>query len=101
MSAVVDAVGGRFTIRTLFTIAFILSYHRFSVEWEQSADDVAEWVHLRGTSEYLGNLNVGNWREWVFFQALAQMARENNGQIVCPKTKEVFPYKKVEKVFVM
>ncbi|XP_044755316.1 E3 ubiquitin-protein transferase MAEA isoform X2 [Coccinella septempunctata] len=34
-------------------------------------------------------------------QALAQMARENNGQIICPKTKEVFPFKKVDKVFVM
>ncbi|XP_049778430.1 E3 ubiquitin-protein transferase MAEA [Schistocerca cancellata] len=34
-------------------------------------------------------------------QALEQMAMENNGQIVCPKTKEVFPYIKLEKVFVM
>ncbi|CAH1987553.1 unnamed protein product [Acanthoscelides obtectus] len=34
-------------------------------------------------------------------QALTQMARENNGQVICPKTKEVFPFKKVEKVFVM
>lgn len=29
------------------------------------------------------------------------MARENNGQIICPKTKEVYPFKKVDKVFVM
>lgn len=34
-------------------------------------------------------------------QALEQMARENNGQVICPKTKEVFPFKKVEKVYVM
>ncbi|GLH06491.1 uncharacterized protein GBIM_11993 [Gryllus bimaculatus] len=34
-------------------------------------------------------------------QALEQMAIENNGQIICPKTKEVYPYKKLEKVFVM
>ncbi|KAJ8931800.1 hypothetical protein NQ314_015256, partial [Rhamnusium bicolor] len=34
-------------------------------------------------------------------QALEQMARENNGQIICPKTKEIFPFKKLEKVFVM
>lgn len=29
------------------------------------------------------------------------MASENNGNVICPKTKETFPYKKVEKVFVM
>lgn len=29
------------------------------------------------------------------------MALENNGQVICPKTKEIFPYKKVEKVYVM
>lgn len=34
-------------------------------------------------------------------QALTLMAKENNGQVICPKTKEVFPFKKVEKVFVM
>ncbi|XP_063222966.1 E3 ubiquitin-protein transferase MAEA [Bacillus rossius redtenbacheri] len=34
-------------------------------------------------------------------KALEQMASENNGQIICPKTKEVFPFKKLEKVFVM
>ncbi|CAH0381822.1 unnamed protein product [Bemisia tabaci] len=34
-------------------------------------------------------------------QALKQMALENNGQVICPKTKEIFPYKKVEKVYVM
>ncbi|XP_018567997.1 macrophage erythroblast attacher isoform X1 [Anoplophora glabripennis] len=34
-------------------------------------------------------------------QALEQMARENNGQIICPKTKEIFSFKKLEKVFVM
>ncbi|KAK7603012.1 hypothetical protein V9T40_003011 [Parthenolecanium corni] len=34
-------------------------------------------------------------------QALLQMAAENNGQIICPRTKDIFPYKKVEKVFVM
>ncbi|XP_044272107.1 E3 ubiquitin-protein transferase MAEA isoform X1 [Tribolium madens] len=34
-------------------------------------------------------------------QALEQMAKENNGQIICPKTKEIFPFKKVEKVYVM
>lgn len=34
-------------------------------------------------------------------RALQKMAQDNNGQIICPKTKEMFPYKKVEKVFVM
>ncbi|XP_026293937.1 E3 ubiquitin-protein transferase MAEA [Frankliniella occidentalis] len=34
-------------------------------------------------------------------QALQQMAADNNGNVICPKTKESFPYKKVEKVFVM
>ncbi|RZC34312.1 macrophage erythroblast attacher [Asbolus verrucosus] len=34
-------------------------------------------------------------------QALEQMAKDNNGQIICPKTKEIFPFKKVEKVYVM
>ncbi|KAJ8982427.1 hypothetical protein NQ317_007775 [Molorchus minor] len=33
--------------------------------------------------------------------ALEQMARENDGQIICPKTKDIFPFKKLEKVFVM
>lgn len=37
----------------------------------------------------------------LMFQALEEMARQNNGQVICPKTKEVFPYRKVEKVFVM
>jgi len=34
-------------------------------------------------------------------QALEQMTIENNGQIICPKTKEVYPFKKLERVFVM
>ncbi|KDR16975.1 macrophage erythroblast attacher [Zootermopsis nevadensis] len=34
-------------------------------------------------------------------KALEQMANENNSQIICPKTKEVYPFKKLEKVFVM
>ncbi|KYM86554.1 Macrophage erythroblast attacher [Atta colombica] len=34
-------------------------------------------------------------------QALEKMAQENNGTVICPKTKEVFPYKKIEKVYVM
>lgn len=34
-------------------------------------------------------------------QALEQMALENNGQVICPKTKEIYPFKKLEKVFVM
>ncbi|GFG34456.1 hypothetical protein Cfor_06414 [Coptotermes formosanus] len=34
-------------------------------------------------------------------RALEQMAIENNGQIICPKTKEIYPFKKLEKVFVM
>lgn len=33
--------------------------------------------------------------------AIEAMARENNGQVICPKTKEVFNIKKIEKVFVM
>ncbi|XP_044727245.1 E3 ubiquitin-protein transferase MAEA isoform X2 [Chrysoperla carnea] len=34
-------------------------------------------------------------------QALEQMALENNGRVICPRTKEVFPFKKLEKVYVM
>lgn len=34
-------------------------------------------------------------------QALEKMAQDNNGTVICPKTKEVFPYKKIEKVYVM
>lgn len=34
-------------------------------------------------------------------QALEQMARENEGQVICPKTKEIFAFKKLDKVFVM
>uniref|UniRef100_A0A1B6DYG4 Macrophage erythroblast attacher n=1 Tax=Clastoptera arizonana TaxID=38151 RepID=A0A1B6DYG4_9HEMI len=33
--------------------------------------------------------------------ALLQMANENNGQVQCLKTKECFPYKKAEKVYIM
>ncbi|XP_065352023.1 E3 ubiquitin-protein transferase MAEA [Cloeon dipterum] len=33
--------------------------------------------------------------------ALRQLAQENNGQIVCPRTKEIFSMKQAEKVFVM
>uniref|UniRef100_T1HNB9 E3 ubiquitin-protein transferase MAEA n=1 Tax=Rhodnius prolixus TaxID=13249 RepID=T1HNB9_RHOPR len=34
-------------------------------------------------------------------QSLLQMAAENNGQVICPRTKEVFPYSSTDKVFVM
>ncbi|ENN81629.1 hypothetical protein YQE_01992, partial [Dendroctonus ponderosae] len=34
-------------------------------------------------------------------QALAHMAKENDGHVICPKTKELFSYKTVEKVFIM
>ncbi|KAL1497840.1 hypothetical protein ABEB36_008728 [Hypothenemus hampei] len=34
-------------------------------------------------------------------QALAHMAKEHNDHVICPKTNELFPYSKVEKVFVM
>ncbi|KAL7286147.1 hypothetical protein TKK_0019590 [Trichogramma kaykai] len=34
-------------------------------------------------------------------KALEKMAQENNGSVICPKTKEVFPFKKIEKVYVM
>ncbi|KAI4461597.1 macrophage erythroblast attacher-related [Holotrichia oblita] len=34
-------------------------------------------------------------------RALEQMSSDNNGQIVCPKSKDIYPYKKVEKVYVM
>ena len=33
--------------------------------------------------------------------ALAKMATENDGQIVCPRTKEIYPISEVEKVYVM
>ena len=35
------------------------------------------------------------------YGALAKMAQENDGQIVCPRTKEIYPIAEVEKVFVM
>lgn len=34
-------------------------------------------------------------------KALQQMAQDNNGKVTCPRTKEVFNFKEVEKVFVM
>lgn len=34
-------------------------------------------------------------------RALLKMAQENDGQIVCPRTKEIFPFRDAEKVFVM
>ncbi len=34
-------------------------------------------------------------------EALTKMARENDGQIVCPRTKESFSFADVEKIFVM
>jgi macrophage erythroblast attacher len=33
--------------------------------------------------------------------ALTKMAAENDGQIVCPRTKEIYPFAEVEKVYVM
>ena len=33
--------------------------------------------------------------------ALIKMATENDGQIVCPRTKEIFSYSDAEKVYVM
>jgi len=37
----------------------------------------------------------------TFLQALEKMAEENNDTVICPKTKEAFSYKKIEKVYVM
>ncbi|KAF7990597.1 hypothetical protein HCN44_000402 [Aphidius gifuensis] len=34
-------------------------------------------------------------------KALQTIAKENNGAVMCPKTKEVFSFKKIEKVYVM
>ena len=34
------------------------------------------------------------------YGTLAKMAQENDGQIVCPRTKEIYPIAEVEKVFV-
>jgi len=34
-------------------------------------------------------------------QALIKMANENDGQIICPRTKEIYPILELEKVFVM
>ncbi|XP_074108284.1 E3 ubiquitin-protein transferase Katazuke [Cotesia typhae] len=34
-------------------------------------------------------------------KALEKMAQANNGAVTCPKTKEVFPFKKIEKIYVM
>ncbi len=37
----------------------------------------------------------------ISFQSLAIMAAENDGQVVCPRTKEIFNLDDAEKVFVM
>ncbi len=29
------------------------------------------------------------------------MAAENEGQVICPRTKEIYPFDQVEKIFVM
>lgn len=34
-------------------------------------------------------------------QALLKMSKENEGQIVCPRTKEIYAYSELEKVYVM
>jgi macrophage erythroblast attacher len=34
-------------------------------------------------------------------EALTKMARENDGQIVCPRTKEIFSFSDAEKIYVM
>jgi len=34
-------------------------------------------------------------------QALLKMSEENDGQIVCPRTKEIYPFIELEKVYVM
>lgn len=59
-----------------------------------------EHVSIVRSSDPEMNKNVVNLVS-LFFQALEKMAQENNGTVVCPKTKEVFPYKKIEKVYVM
>lgn len=35
------------------------------------------------------------------FQALVEMANQNNGQILCPKTRDLYWLKQAEKVYVM
>ena len=37
----------------------------------------------------------------LYLQSLAVMAAENEGQIVCSRTKEIFNLEDAEKVFVM
>lgn len=37
----------------------------------------------------------------LIFQALTQMASENNGTIVCPRTRQTYNIKDAEKVYVM
>uniref|UniRef100_A0A0K2UIZ2 Macrophage erythroblast attacher n=1 Tax=Lepeophtheirus salmonis TaxID=72036 RepID=A0A0K2UIZ2_LEPSM len=34
-------------------------------------------------------------------QALVKMADENDGQVICPRTKEIYPFRDCEKVYVM
>lgn len=34
-------------------------------------------------------------------KALVEMSNQNSGQIICPKTKEVYWLKQAEKVYVM
>lgn len=35
------------------------------------------------------------------FKALLEMSLQNSGQVICPKTKDLFWLKQAEKVFVM
>lgn len=39
--------------------------------------------------------------QFLPFQALASMAAENEGRVVCPRTKTIFNLEETEKVFVM
>lgn len=45
---------------------------------------------------------IVNINTFVFLlKALVEMANQNSGQIICPKTKELFWLKQAEKVYVM
>ena len=42
-----------------------------------------------------------NIRVFHFFQALKEMATENNGSVVCPKTNETFQFSEAKKVYIL
>lgn len=60
------------------------------------------YVYGEQVSIYLFFITIININKFVFhLKALVEMANQNSGQIICPKTKELFWLKQAEKVYVM